>query len=244
MVSHRPEEGELVIATITKIQYHSIFCSLDEYEGISAMIHISELAPGRIKNVHEYVREGKTVVAKVLSVDAQKGHIDLSLRRVTEAQKRQKANERKQYTLVQNILEQTANETISSEELRTQLEAHYQDNLYDIFRQIVEGERELEGVEETIAAVLQEKISERIKPQEVLIPVEYSIQSYDVQGVAQIRAAFSNLPPTIHAKYKGAGKYIVEIRDKTYKQAEQQLKEFTKRLEETITGVTTLHRQK
>ena len=82
-----PEENEAVMCTVTSVQYNSVFCTLDEY-GKSGMIHISEVAPGRIRNIRDYVIEGKKVVCKVLRTDLERGHIDLSLRRVSEGQRR------------------------------------------------------------------------------------------------------------------------------------------------------------
>ena len=84
-----PEDDELVLCTVTKIHFHSVFVNLDEYN-MSAMIHISEIAPGRIRNIRDFVVEGKVIVCKVLRVDRERGHVDLSLRRVNDSQKRLK----------------------------------------------------------------------------------------------------------------------------------------------------------
>ena len=75
-----PEEGEIVLCTVKKILYHSIFATIDEYETLEGMLHISEVSPGRIRNIRDFVKEGKQIVCKVLKVDKVKGHIDLSLR--------------------------------------------------------------------------------------------------------------------------------------------------------------------
>ncbi len=72
-----PEEGELVLCNVTKIMPNSVFCRLEEY-GRQGMIHISEIAPGRIRNIRDYVVEGKFVVCKVLRIDQIRGYIDLS----------------------------------------------------------------------------------------------------------------------------------------------------------------------
>ena len=55
-----PEEGELVLCTITKIFHHSVFANLDEF-GKQGMIYISEVAPGRIRNLRDYVVENKNM---------------------------------------------------------------------------------------------------------------------------------------------------------------------------------------
>jgi len=54
-----PEENSIVLCTVKKILFHSIFVDLDEYQNQDGMIHISEIAPGRIRNIRDYVAEGK-----------------------------------------------------------------------------------------------------------------------------------------------------------------------------------------
>src|SRR3989338_3106883 len=99
-----PAEEELVLCTVTNVQFHSVFVTLDEYNSRTGMIHISEVAPGRIRNIRDFVIEGKKVVCKVLRINQEKGHIDLSLRRVNESQKQLKLNEIKQEQFAENIL--------------------------------------------------------------------------------------------------------------------------------------------
>jgi len=57
-----PERDEFVLCTVTNIQFHSVFVDLDEYVK-PGMIHISEISPGRIRNIRDFVKEGKKVVA-------------------------------------------------------------------------------------------------------------------------------------------------------------------------------------
>lgn len=222
-----PQEGDLVIATVTKIQYHSIFCDLDEYEKKSAMIHISEVAPGRIRNISDYLKEGKSVVAKVLRVDAQKGHIDLSIRRVTDAQRKQKASSRKQEKLVSNIIEQLASDIKSTpQELRAKLEETITEyDLFDAFRAVVEQETTFTdlGIDESLAQKLTQYVQDRIKPKRVSIKGDFTLQTYASDGIARIRAAFSTLPENVTAAYRGAGVYAVEVGAKEYKAAEKVL---------------------
>lgn len=231
-----PEEGELVIATVTKIQYHSIFCNLDEY-GKAGMLHISEIAPGRIKNVQDYVKEGKTLILKVLKTDADKGHIDLSLRRVTEAQKRQKSTEIKQQQIVDKILTQYAEKHKSSpEELTKQLQPLLQDyeTLYDAFQAVVDEGYAL-PVDKKLAEELSTFITDRIKPQEVTIKGAFTITSWADQGVKVLHEAFKGRPENVNVAYAGGGRYTVVITAPDYKQAEAALKELTEQVKSILT---------
>ncbi|MFB6087147.1 MAG: S1 RNA-binding domain-containing protein, partial [Haloarculaceae archaeon] len=64
-----PDTGELVVGEVDEIADFGVFVDLDEYEDKRGLVHISEVASGWIKNVRDHVREGQTVVAKVLDVD-------------------------------------------------------------------------------------------------------------------------------------------------------------------------------
>ena len=68
-------------------------------------IHITEVAPGWIKYIRDYVREGQKAVCKVLKVDEAKGHIDLSLKAVNEHQKREKVQAFKNEQKADKLLE-------------------------------------------------------------------------------------------------------------------------------------------
>ena len=103
-----PEENEIVICTIKKILPNSVFVDLDEYKNREGLIHISEISPGRIRNIRDFVKEGKKIVCKVLRIDRTKGNIDLSLRRVAQSQKINKNNEYKQEIRSEKILEAVA----------------------------------------------------------------------------------------------------------------------------------------
>ena len=98
-----PEDSELVLCTVTSVQFHSVFVNIDEY-GKGGMIHISEVSPGRIRNIRDFVKEGKKIVCKVLKVNEEKGYIDLSLRRVNEAERRRKIEDIKKEQNAEKII--------------------------------------------------------------------------------------------------------------------------------------------
>ena len=132
-----PEEGDILLCTVKKVLYHTVFVSLDEYENKEGIIHISEISPGRIRNIRDYVTLGRYIVCKVLRVDPEKGHIDLSLRRVTEQQKRQKIQEIKQEQRAEKIIEFIAKEQGKNPEelfnkIWSQIEKDY-DYLFEFF---------------------------------------------------------------------------------------------------------------
>ena len=72
-----PEEGDLVLCTVTSVQFHSVFVDMDEF-GRGGMIHISELKDGYVKKVEDVIKLGDFVRAKVVKVE--NGKIGLSLK--------------------------------------------------------------------------------------------------------------------------------------------------------------------
>ncbi len=228
-----PEEDELVLCTVTKIQYHSVFCHLDEYEK-SGMIHISEIAPGRIRNIRDYVQEGKKVVCQVLDIDKEKGHIDLSLRRVSEAQTRAKQQMIKQEKQAEKIIDKLADElNREPEELYEEIaDAIFEkyDMLYQAFEDVVENDANLAGtgLDEEIAETLTEIVKDKIKPKEVTISGDLTAKSYVGNGLQVIKEALSEAEKQgegCEITYIGAGKYKVKVTASDYKEAESQLDE-------------------
>ena len=110
-IQEMPEQGEIVLATVTKVMDHGAYVTLDEYDEIQGFLHISEIAPGWIRSVSRFVKDGEKKVLLVKKVNAKRGDIDLSLKQVTKDQKKQKLKEVKKYekgkTLLQNVQDKT-----------------------------------------------------------------------------------------------------------------------------------------
>jgi translation initiation factor 2 subunit 1 len=220
-----PEENEIVICTVTKIQHHSVFCRLDEYDK-SGMLHISEISSGRIRNITEHVKEGKTIICKVLQINKEKGYIDLSLRRVTEAQKKAKAAGIKKFQFAMKLIETAANELKAKPEvLYAQLESKLGDyeTVFDLFQAHIEQQIPL-PLEKQTSAVLSGLIAERLKPASVTIKGALQLTTYEPNGVEIIHSAFEKIPK-LETSYLGGGKYSVKVTAKDYKKAEAALKE-------------------
>lgn len=231
-----PEENDLVICTVTRIQHHSVFCTLDEYENKSGMLHISEISAGRVRNITEYVREGKTIVCKVLSIDPEKGYIDLSLRRVTEAQKKAKAMSIKKHQTAMKIVGAAATAAdMETQKLWDELETKKgeYESVFDLFQAFVESNAALPLSGKTKTTV-EKVVLERLKPASVVIKGQLELTTYEPNGVALIHEAFADAP-NLDANYLGGGKYGIQVTAKDYKKAEAILKAdldaLTKRLE-------------
>lgn len=227
-----PQEDELVLCTVTAVQYNSVFAKLDEY-GRTGMIHISEIAPGRIRNIRDYVVEGKKVVCQVLRIDKEKGHIDLSLRRVNEMQKRKKLDQIKQEQLSEKIIEFVAKKKNENPEALYNSVAEKIlekcSSLFDAFEGVVKGEVDLAKIlDKDLAKELTDVIKLRIRLHEVEVGGDLKISSYAPNGVEIVKEALKKAQqakgsPII--KYKGAGTYSITIKSDDYKAAEKSLKQ-------------------
>jgi len=99
-----PEIGDLVVATVTRVEDYGAYVKLDEYSGIEGLVHISEISTTWVRNIRDHARPGQKLVLKVLRVSSQRNQIDLSLRRVTGREKSEKMLEWKKERKAEAIL--------------------------------------------------------------------------------------------------------------------------------------------
>ncbi len=85
-----PKVGELVIATVAKISKFGAYCKLPEYNDLEVFLPIREVSSGWIKNIREHIHEGQKLVCSVTFYDKDKGTIDISLKRVSPGNSKEK----------------------------------------------------------------------------------------------------------------------------------------------------------
>jgi len=226
-----PEVNDVVMCTVKKVLHHSVFVNLDEYDK-EGMVHISEISPGRIRNIRDFVVEGKKVVCKILRINRERGHIDLSLRRVNLSQKKKKINDYKQEMKAEKLLENVG------KGLKLNLEGMYKevgykildkyDNLTECFQEIVNNNLKLSKLEikETIAKEIELLVKEKMKPPTVSIKGIFKISTKDGNGIGIIKKVLDNLiSKGVEVSYLSAPKYKIFVEDKDYKKAEKKLKD-------------------
>ncbi len=232
MLYHRtgiPEEDEIVLCKVTEIFPNSVFVELVEYHQ-QGMVHISEIAPGRIRNLREYVTISREIVCKVLRIDREKGHIDLSLRRVNSTEREQKLEDLKQELKAEALIAALSKKlNVKVEELyRTIAAAVFKEysHLYLCFKELVSGEADLEklGLEKKLAEEVTAAVLDKFKPEKIFLKGEIRLQTYDSNGLRKIKTVLADVEkvsPSISLSYLGAGRYRLVIEDVDYKPAEK-----------------------
>ncbi len=243
-----PEEGELVLCKVLSVNPNSAFVNLEEYDK-QGLIHISEISPGRIRNLYDYVKPGKVIVCKVLRINRERGHIDLSLRRVTEIQHRKKNEEIKQEQTAEKVIEQLAIALKKDfKKLYYEIAEPILDNynyVFECFDDIVKNEVTVDdlkgiGIKADIAKALVDLIKVRIKPKKKVIKGILTIISYEPDGVDVVRGLIKKIlnikegSSNTSVKYAGSGKYSLEISADNYKIAEKVLERILDFLDESI----------
>ena len=231
-----PEEGELVVGTVAKVENFGAFVKLEEYPGKEGFIHVAEVAPGWVKYIRDYVRENQKIVTKVMSVHTKKGHIDLSLKQVNEHQRREKIQQWKNEQRAEKLFELIAERSGLTpdqawEEFGNRLVEEFA-TLYGALEEValnsnVLAEEGFEGVwTENFIQVAQDSIV----PPTVEIRGYFKLGTIAPNGVDVIREALKLADKveddeiTINVQYLGAPRYGVQVKALNYKDAEEELK--------------------
>ena len=241
-----PEEGDLILCTVTSVQFHSVFVDIDEY-GKGGMIHISEVSPGRIRNIRDFVKEGKKIVCKVLRINQEKGYIDLSLRRVNESEKRRKIDGIKKEQNAEKIVEIVAGKIgMKTEQLYTEVSKKISNeypSLHKFFEDLIKDDKLIDGIgiDKKYSKILQDIVNQRIKPSEVEIKGKLKVTIFAPNGVDVIKESLKKAEDAaknkVNINYLGSGLYRFMVKAPDYKEAEKIMKSAT----ETAVGFVTKH---
>ncbi|MBI2449564.1 hypothetical protein HYV49_04680 [Candidatus Pacearchaeota archaeon] len=204
-------EGDVVLCTVDKIEGITVFVTIDK--GGTGSIVTSEIAPGRIRNIRDYVVPNKKIVCKVLKVDPN-GHVHLSLRRVTakerkevmDAYNREKAAEiifkivlkDKSQQIIKKIKEKYSLDGFVSEALKNQ------EIMRDYFS---------EDESEKILHLINKK-----KPKEAVIKRTLIIKCQDrPDGIIGIKNTLSIKNKALGIRYLGGSKFMLTVKGDNYK---------------------------
>ncbi|UGV40116.1 translation initiation factor IF-2 subunit alpha [Methanococcoides orientis] len=232
-----PESGDFVVCTVKNVVDFGAYTTLEEYGGKEGFIHISEIKAGWVKYVRDYVREGQKIVCKVLDVDPNRRHIDLSLKDVNEHQKRAKIQDWKNEQKAEKWLQFVAEDTKTSAEKMGEIRSIFMEEFgscYTGFEEAaINGKEAFEGmaISKKLAAKIADIAQENIKLPFVDIAGYVDLTSNSPDGIDIIKKSLKSATKIkkdddvrIDVTYTGAPRYRIKVIAPDYKTAEAVLK--------------------
>lgn len=231
-----PQIGELIVATIRRIESYGAYVYLDEYKK-EGLLHISEISSRWVRNIRNHVREGQKVVLQVLRLDQSRDHIDLSLRRVSKDERRKKIEDWKKTRKAETLLKSVASTlNLSDGEMYEKAGAKLMEK-YDSLYAGLEAAAKMgsealteAGVSKKIAKSLAEIAQEKIVVKGVTIHGILELTSMDPRGIDVIKGTLLETKKVAEANEAevalysmGAPKYRIEVTAEDYKKAEAAL---------------------
>ncbi len=232
-----PDRGEIVIGTVDSIFKQGAFITLDEYGNKRGLLHISEISLKWVRNIRDYVKEGQKAVLQVLKVNPARGHIDLSLRRVSDVQRREKLQEVRQKQRSKKLLAIFAkSKGVSKEEIdivSDKLSEEYE-SVYDALESIAANNSLIDelDIKDGWKKDLMKLINENIKISFVEITGYVNLRSYQPDGIEQIKKALKEIEKyetdsedsKITVQYDSPPLYRINVKSNNYKSAEKILR--------------------
>jgi len=242
-----PEVGDLVIATVVKITSYGAYVRLDEYDK-EGLLHVSEVASRWVRNIRDYVREGQKVVLKVLRVHPEKGQVDLSRRRVTKRDKKEKLLSWKKDRKAESLLRTAA------EKLNISFEEAYEKAgalIEKAFGELHEGLEKTAkdgvdvllklGIDKDLAVTLEAIAKEKIQISLVNVKGILELRNPKPNGVLLIKETLQNVKKVGESEGADVTVYLVSppnyrivVSAEDYKSAENALEKATKSALKTI----------
>lgn len=228
-----PQIGQLVIAQVSKIMPFGAYCKLPEYNNVEVFLPIKEVSSGWIKNIHEFIHEGQKLVCKVIFYDKERQTVDVSLKKVTPKERKEKIGE---FNLEKRL------EALFLQAIKTTgLDADKQ----EYAQKITEGfkgytnfmRNATEGTEEFEKSKLPKKLKDAIvkllessrKKKKFVVSYVMTLTTYDtVGGATELRRILKLIAEKgVRIGYISAPKYHLTAEGKDYSDAEEKISSAT-----------------
>ncbi|MDP2672508.1 MAG: hypothetical protein Q8O84_01720 [Nanoarchaeota archaeon] len=210
------EEGDLVLCTVDRIVGTIVFVKI-EGEKREGSIVVSEIAPGRIRNLRDYVVPKKKIVCKVLRISSER--VDLSLRRVAQNEKKQIIEEYSQEKSYESILKSILGD--NSKQIIDKIKER--ESLYSFFEQVKKSPDFLTKLvgEENSKRIIQ--IISKQKTKKLIIKKEFRLTSAKSNGLELIKELLGNIGH-VEINYLAAGNFSLKTQSEDPKKEEKKLR--------------------
>ncbi len=212
------EVGDIVLCTVDRIVGTVVFVKIPaENKEIEGSILMSEIAPGRIRNIRDYVVPRKKIACKVLRISPQ-GNIELSLRRVSQKEKKEVIEQDKQEKSYISILRSVLGGKLDKVIKEITKEER-------IFSFLEEAKINPEKIEKIVGKEDSKKILDILKTQKkkkAIIKKEIHLTTIKPNGITLIKKILE-IFKDINVKYISAGRYSLELESEDIKIADKKL---------------------
>ncbi len=229
-----PDEGALVVCTVTEVKQNGAYVDLDEFSGIRGFIFIGEVASGWIKNIRGFVRDGQRLICKVLRVRRDGESLELSLKSVSEERRRarlqQWKNEQRANQLMKVLGEKAGWDDEKTNATVRELSEAFE-TLYSAFEEAALHPNSIAdaGFEGDWIADFIEISVENIIPPFVEIRGTFKLSVEDKEGIDVIRAGLlaaegcsdDEAEIEVFCYYDGAPSYRIELKAPDFKTGEE-----------------------
>lgn len=217
------EVGDTVLCTVDRIIGTTVFVKI-EGAGEGSIV-MSEIAPGRIRNLRDYVVPKKKIVCKILRISSQ-GNIELSLRRVNQKEKKEVLEEDKQEKSYMNILKGILKD--KTDEIIQEISTY--GRLYSFLETAKTNPENLERIagKENSKKILD--ILNTQKKKKTILKKEIHLTTIKSNGITLIKRILE-IFKGVKMKYISAGRYSLELDSENIKIADKKIKEMTNEAE-------------
>ena len=239
-----PDPGEIVVCTVREITSHGIYVNLDQYDGTNGFLHVSEISTGWVRNIDRVAKVSQKLILKVVRINRTRREIDLSLRQVTNEERRQKVidwkREERALTIVQAAGKKLGVDELGERELRRKLEEGFGTLYVSLETAAKRGAEALApaGLSEREAKAVAELAAEKIIPPKYEVGALVEVSSRSPEGIEQVKktlgAAASGQSAEVHITYAGAPHYRIRITADDYKQAEKAMDSVLEKIKDGV----------
>jgi len=217
------QENDLILCKVKNITSTITFVEMPN--GHEGTIVSSEIAPGRIKLMRQYVVPNKKIVCKILKIEGDHAH--LSLRRVTSKEKKE----------VMQKYKQTQTIKIAFKQILGEKEKSIKEKILKDFKDLQEFINTSRSDEKLISKYIPKekqeaikKISEKKRKEEEL-KQNIKIKCLEDNGVKKIKQVFNLDDKNISITYISAGNFKLKLKVKDFKQGKKRMNEIIEELE-------------
>jgi len=234
-----PKKGDLVLGTVKEISNILVKVELDEYENAYGVIPIDELSHKRIRNIREVVDLNKKVVCLVLDSDDANRLATLSLKRVSEGQRKMKLYQYKREQTAYNILKIfSQKENLPMDKLEKDVIQKILDQgklLYQVWEEVyIEGKNVLKKykIPKKYIDSLYNLIKEQFRVPKYIKKGYIEMYTLAPDGIDRLKKVLTELKKIgVMVKYAGIPQYYFKLESYNPKELEKSFKKMQETLD-------------